>query len=101
MTLEQAGAEGEERLPGFQDSLEPLRQALDQQDFLGGDEPSYADYSVFGGFQWARCIGAPELLAEDDPIRPWRETMLDLFDGLARHAVIAQREPALSAADDA
>ena len=97
MTLEQAGAEGEGRLPGFQDTLEPLRQTLDQQDFLGGDEPSYADYGVFGGFQWARCIGAPELLAEDDPIRSWRDKMLDLFDGLARHAVTAcQGQPALA-----
>ncbi len=102
MTLEQARAESEERLPDFQHSLEPLRVTLDQQDFLGGDEPSYADYGVFGGFQWARCIGAPEVLAEDDPIRSWRETMLDLFDGLARQAVVARdSEPALSGADDA
>ncbi len=102
MTLEQSREERPGRLSGFQDSLAPLRRVLGKQSFLGGDEPSYADYGVFGGFQWARCIGAPELLAEDDPIRSWRETMLDLFDGLARRAVVARkRKPASARTHDA
>lgn len=70
-------------------ALAPLRKTLEEQSFLGGDEPSYADYGVFGCFQWARCVAAPDLLTADDPVRPWLGEMLDLFDGLARQAPVA------------
>ena len=79
----------EERLPSFRQSLQPLRSLLEAQPFLGGDKPLYADYIVFGGFQWARCISTFPLLEADDPIVPWRERMLDAFDGLARRALAA------------
>ena len=52
-------------------------------DFTGAT-PAYADYIVFGAFQWARAISDYELLAADDPVTAWRGRMLDLFDGLAR-----------------
>jgi hypothetical protein len=52
---------------------------------LGGS-PAYADYLVFGAFQWARAISDLEVLAAGDPIGAWRGRMLDLFDGLARRA---------------
>jgi glutathione S-transferase len=89
-TLEDLAAKSSGRLAGFHDVLTPLRKTLSQQPFLGGDEPSYADYGVFGAFQWASCVGAPELLAADDALMGWRETMLDLFDGLAGQAVTAK-----------
>lgn len=62
----------------------PVRGVLDHSAFLGGTEPSYADYSVFGSFQWARCVSDTEILAQDDPVLAWRERMLDLFDEYAR-----------------
>ena len=64
--------------------LTPLRQVVAAQDFLAGDEPDYADYAVFGAFQWARCASPFRLLEADDPVFAWRERMLDLFGGLAR-----------------
>ncbi|HEX4182749.1 MAG TPA: glutathione S-transferase family protein [Caulobacteraceae bacterium] len=79
-------ADREARLPAFRASLTPLRLTLKTQPFLGGDAPLYADYAVFGPFQWARCISSFALLADDDPIASWRGRMLDLFDGLARKA---------------
>ena len=54
--------------------------------FVAGKAPAYADYIVFGAFQWARAISDFELLAADDPVRAWRGRMLDLFGGLARRA---------------
>ena len=89
-TLE-AFVEGREgKLPAMRDGLAPLRAVLSAQPFLAGDAPMYADYAMFGPFQWARCASAFELLEEDDPIAAWRERMLDLFGGLAR-AVPAAR----------
>src|ERR1700686_3425941 len=46
--------------------------------------PNYADYIVFGAFQWARVVSPFKLLAENDPIYAWRENLLDAFDGMAR-----------------
>ena len=90
MTLEAARSSAPGRLPAAQSVLAPLHRTLTRQDFLGGDEPSYADYAAFSTFQWLRCIGAPDPLAHDDPALPWREAMLDLFDGLARNAPVAE-----------
>ncbi len=59
-------------------------EALERQRFLAGDAPAYADYIVFGAFQWARAISDFELLASDDPVAAWRGRLLDAFGGLAR-----------------
>ncbi len=86
-TLEdlQEGREG--RLDGFRKSLQPLRAVLDEQPFLCGARAAYADYAVFGQFQWARCTSSFRLLEEDDPVHHWRARMLGLFDGLAERAM--------------
>jgi len=79
-------ADRDTRLPGFRDSLNPLRLVLKAQPFFGGEAPLYADYAFFGCFMWARAISPYALLAKDDPIWAWRERMLDLYGGLARQA---------------
>jgi len=73
-------------VPAFRTSLDPLRRTVERQDFISGKAPAYADYVVFGAFQWVRAISDFEVLAADDPVRVWRSRMLDLFDGLARRA---------------
>jgi glutathione S-transferase len=85
-TLEAYVAGREARLPEFRDSLAPLRRTVERQDFLSGPSPAYADYIVFGAFQWARAISDFELLDAADPIGLWRRRMLDLHGGLARRA---------------
>ena len=89
MPLDQVTAGREERVEAFRDTLVPLRHTLSAQPYLAGDAPAYADYIVFGSFQWARCVSAFELLAPDDIVTAWRERMLGLFDGLARRAPCA------------
>jgi glutathione S-transferase len=86
-TLEEAAADRDTRVAGFRTSLTPLRRMLARQSFIAGNAPAWADFAVFGGFQWARCISPFHLLAADDPVYAWRERMLDLFDGAARKAV--------------
>jgi glutathione S-transferase len=82
--LEEVVADRDARLPAFRDSLTPLRRTVERQVFLAGSAPAYADYIVFGAFQWARAISDYQLLVADDPITAWRGRMLDLFGGLAR-----------------
>ncbi|MGJ5034659.1 MULTISPECIES: glutathione S-transferase family protein [unclassified Bradyrhizobium] len=83
-SLEEVMASRDQAVIGFRRSLEPLRQTLKTQAFIGGDAPDYADYIVFGGFQWARVVSPFRLLEESDSVHAWRERLLDAFDGLAR-----------------
>jgi len=85
-TLENVVRDRQALLPAFRTSLDPLRRTVKRQDFRLGGSPAYADYLVFGAFQWARAISDLEVLAAGDPIGAWRGRMLDLFDGLARRA---------------
>ena len=85
-TLEAVVRDREAQLPAFRAGLGPLRRTVERQDFVCGSAPAYADYIVFGAFQWARAISDFELLEPDDPVRGWRGRMLDLYDGLARRA---------------
>jgi glutathione S-transferase len=89
-TFEQLVADRPQRLEKLRPLLLPLRTTLASQSFLGGDEPSYADYAVFGCFQWARCVGAPPVLEPDDTLTSWIGELLNLFDGLARRAMVVE-----------
>lgn len=84
--LEEVEAGREQRVEEFRKSLQPLRMTLKDAPFLGGEQPLYADYLVFGGLQWARCISPFEVLAEDDPLNAWFERCLDLHGGIGRSA---------------
>jgi len=54
--LEEVTANRDKAVEGFRKSLDPLRLTLRSQSFLGGATPNYADYIVFGPFQWARVV---------------------------------------------
>lgn len=83
-TLEKFCADPESKLPELNKALEPLRNTLADQPFLGGDEPNYADYIVFGHFAWLRVISKLEALSKDDAVYAWRERLLDAHNGAAR-----------------
>jgi glutathione S-transferase len=82
--LEDIMAGRDRAVEGFRKSLDPLRLTLKTQNFLGGAAPNYADYIVFGPFQWARVVSPFRLLVEGDPVHAWRERLFDAFDGMAR-----------------
>jgi glutathione S-transferase len=82
--LEQVVANRDSNVENFRKGLDPMRLTLKSQPFLGGAAPNYADYIVFGGFQWARAVSAFALLKPDDPVYAWRDKLLDAFDGMAR-----------------
>lgn len=86
MALEAFAADGSGALLALRQALDPLRPVLVEQRFLGGGAPSFADYLLFGPFQWARVMSPKRLLDPEDPIFAWRERMLDLHGGLARAA---------------
>lgn len=89
MTIEAALRDRPVLMERARRALTPVRRVLKTTPFLGGEEPSYADYAVFGAFQWVRCASGLDILQPDDPIFAWREQLLDLFDDLARDAALA------------
>lgn len=86
MTLEQYAGDPKAALAAFRGALEPVRPVLVQHPFVSGKGPGYADYLLFGPFQWARAMSPTRLLEPDDPVFAWRERMLDLWGGYARQA---------------
>jgi glutathione S-transferase len=87
MPLEAVVKSREARLPAFTQLLQPLRQTLASQPYLGGDAPLYPDYIVFGSLMWPRCISALRLIDPPDPVNAWSERMLDACGGIARRAL--------------
>ena len=71
-------------LPVLRGAFDPVRPLLVAQPFVSGPAPGFADYILFGPFQWARAMSPVRLLEPDDPMYAWRERMLDLFDGMPR-----------------
>lgn len=89
-SLESVASERDARHAEFLKKLEPLRGMLTFQPFIGGSSPLFADYIVFGSFQWVRITSRYPFLPADDPISDWFARCLDLHGGFAR------RVPALA-----
>lgn len=87
VTLEAYCANKDEHVAKLRNTIAPLRAVVAEQPFIGGAYPSYADYTAFGAFQWARCVSATKLLAEDDAVHAWRGRMLGLYNNLAGTAL--------------
>jgi glutathione S-transferase len=83
-TLEQVAAERDAHRAAFRKKLEPLRDMLSYQAFIGGASPLFADYIVFGALQWVRVMSTYEFLAPGDPVLTWLDRCLDLHGGLGR-----------------
>lgn len=83
-SIEALGAEAHAALPALRAAFDPVRPLVVAQSFVSGAAPGFADYILFGPFQWARAVSPVRLLDPDDPMYGWRERMLDLFDGMPR-----------------
>jgi glutathione S-transferase len=83
-TLEAVSADRDGNLAGVRRALVPLDDTLAQQDWFGGDGPAYADYLVFGAFQWARAVSAVRLAEPGSHLAAWNERVLDLHGGVGR-----------------
>ena len=55
--------------------LEPARRLFRQQSFFGGERPLYADYALYGVFQWSRRSSEYAFLEDDKPVLQWLDRM--------------------------
>jgi glutathione S-transferase len=87
--LEDVAADRDAGLAGFRASVEPLRNMLAYQKWIGGEGPLFPDYIVFGAFQWVRVMSPYQILVDDDPVQEWFGRCLDLHGGLGRRVAAA------------
>ena len=85
-TLESTIEKRPDNLKRLAKRLAPFERTLSEQSFVCGDQPAYADYALFGLFQWARLVSHVEVLPADSKMQDWRQRMGDLFGGLAANA---------------
>jgi glutathione S-transferase len=67
-------------LTDFQVSLYPARQAIKENPYLGGDSPTYADFTLHSVFRWSRLTSEFELLRSDDRLHSWIRRMDDWLE---------------------
>lgn len=81
-TIEEARDNYELPFKTFKDNLWPYSQYFKNADYIGGPNPLYQDYVLYGMFLWARMTSPKKLLDDGDPILSWIERMDQLYDGL-------------------
>jgi glutathione S-transferase len=84
--LEAVSEEGKKQLAQVPPTLEPFRQLVTQNKWLGGEQPNYADFRALAVFLWTASVAGTPPLTEDDPLRDWLDRGFDLYGGLGRHA---------------
>jgi len=65
-------------------ALRPMDEMLAGYPYLGGDEPSYSDYIVFGTLMWAYTVCPENPLDPKTRVAGWFDRLLDMHDGYAR-----------------
>jgi glutathione S-transferase len=84
MTLEQVCSERAHWQSEVETVCLPLERLLGEQEFIGGQLPTYADYIVVSHFMPVHLCYPEDVVRPDSAIALWRSRMFDLFDGLAR-----------------
>lgn len=87
-TLEEASANRDVELASLPEKFAPVRSVLAKQPWIGGEQPLFADYILFGVLQWARITTSTPLLPADDPVIAWFERCLDLHGGVGRSVIL-------------
>ena len=82
--LEKITLPPKQALEGISKTLSPVRKLLKSEPYLGGENPLFSDYMVFGALQWARLTTPHEILPKTDPVHAWFNRLLDMFGGMGR-----------------
>ena len=88
-SLEDIAAAGRAEVEGFAKKLQPLRNMLKVQPFIGGEGPLFPDYIVFGALQWLRTTAGAKVLEANDPVALWFARCLDLHGGVGHRVTAA------------
>lgn len=77
--LEDAAMPPEKALPLIRKALTPLRLTLNEQPYVAGDSPGFADFIAAAPFFFAGAITSTPLVEGDDPIRGWIRQLVQRY----------------------
>lgn len=86
MTLEQFDEKFAKTPDALVKNFAPLEMLLGKKKFLGGDEPTFADYVAFAPLQWLRTTTSNDVMPKDSKVAEWFDRLLDMYDGMGRKA---------------
>lgn len=89
MTLEELHDGRDARVAMLNKALLPLKLMLKGQKYIGGENPLFADYVVFGALQWMRMVCTIPVLVPEGEVADWFNRLLDMYDGMGRSAKAA------------
>ncbi len=78
-SLESFSADLEAKLDLFRKTLSPVRRTLQNQPFIAGSAPKFADHIVMARLQMARVTSPLPPITEDDPIFDWQQRMVERY----------------------
>ena len=81
-TIEEAESDHQASLAIFKSNLLPYDQYFKIEDFLGGNEPTYQDFALYGMFLWARAVSSKNILDGSEQVSNWISRMDQLYDGI-------------------
>lgn len=84
--IEDMRAGRDELRAAFKVNFGPLESILQNNEYLSGKTPAFADYCVMGSLMWPHIISNFDPIVESAELRAWRDRMFDQFDGLAKNA---------------
>ena len=70
-SLEEVAEAGAEAWKRIHEVLAPLESMLGNQPYIGGEAPLFADYIVFGCFQWMRMVSTTYALDPKTAVHDW------------------------------
>ncbi len=88
-TLEEFDAKHPKNGDSLGKALVSLELTLKNQKFIGGESPLFADYAAFGALQWLRICSGKDYLVKDTAVAAWFDSLLDMYDGMARKGIVA------------
>lgn len=78
-TIEELTARRGDAVAALQPVLQPLLTTLQNQKFIAGEAPNYADHIVFGALQWAQLTSSTPLLDPASPLSTWMTAVLETY----------------------
>ena len=82
-TLEELDVGEEQAKAGLGEALKPFAEVLAASEYLGGDEPTYADYVLFGLLKWADIVSPYAPLDSGGTVAAWFDRLQSRYDGYA------------------
>ncbi len=87
-SLEEVGANPEKNIPRLRAELDSIRDILQDQHYMGGQQPDYSDMCLMGLFLWISCVSDIEFLEKSDVVYAWYQRMLKLYAQVIPEAVV-------------